>query len=558
MPLKKAGKDYKACCPFHDEKTPSFTVSQDKQFYHCFGCGVHGTAIGFMMEYDQMEFRGAVEYLAEMSGVEIPVESKPAPRRDDEGPDLYALLEQASRYYETQLRDHETASGAVAYLKERGLSGEVAKQYSIGFVPDGWDNILTALGKSEPDRKALMEAGLLSKNEKGRVYDRFRNRIMFPIHDYRGRIIGFGGRVIDGSEPKYLNSPETPVFHKGAELYGLYAARRSIRDTQIVLVVEGYMDVVALTQFGIENAVATLGTATTKQHLNRLFRHCPHIIFCFDGDRAGREAAWRALETSLPAMQDGRQISFMFLPGGEDADTIVRYSGGEAFLGRAQQATALPEFMIENLSRQADLTRLDGRARLVNLARPLLARLPDGILCRLITDRLAAITETDAGTVIRHTASRQETPTQSGQRKPGVAARQPPPSAIRRAISLLLQTPRLASVCGDLEAIENAGARGFALFAGIARTITEHPGLNTAALLERYRDTPDFPALEKLAGNDHVLEAGNIEETFLALVDKLNRQVDDLQTEALLTKAKQTGLTSEEKSLLNRLLSKSE
>lgn len=557
VPLKKGGKDYKACCPFHDEKTPSFTVSQDKQFYHCFGCSAHGTAISFMMEYDQMEFRDAVEHLADLAGIQIPVEIQPAHEKRDKGPDLYALLEKASHYYQARLRDQQQASGAVAYLKHRGLSGEIARHYGIGFVPDGWDNILNELGKTDSDKDALMDAGMLSRNEKGRIYDRFRNRIMFPIQDYRGRIIGFGGRVVDDSEPKYLNSPETPVFHKGAELYGLYAARKEIREKQFVFVVEGYMDVVALAQHGIGNPVATLGTATTKQHLDRLFRHCPHIIFCFDGDRAGRDAAWRALETSLPAMQDGRQISFMFLPDGEDPDTMVRETGKEEFLHQAEESVPLPEFLLEHLSDQADLSRLDGRARLVNLAKPLLSKLPDGILRNLVTDRLAGMTGTDSRTITRHTGSSQSPSAGMGGRRQYSPSRQPPPSAIRRAISLLLQNPGLAAACDDLAAIEESGERGFSLFASLVRTVREHPGLNTASLLERFRDTPDLSALEKLATSDHLLEAESMEEAFHAVLRKLDQQILEQRTEALLTRASEAGLNDEEKSLLKQLLSES-
>ena len=395
VPLKKAGKDYKANCPFHEEKTPSFTVSADKQFYHCFGCGVHGTAIGFLMEYDHMSFPEAVEELARRAGVEIPraTYSAAAPEAPV-GPDLLELMRDAARLYRSQLREHPQAPIAIDYLKGRGITGEIAKEFELGFAPDGWDNLLKVLGGDEEgsparsasssshkySRESLVTAGLAIKKDGGGYYDRFRARIMFPIHDHRGRIVGFGGRVLDKGEPKYLNSPETPLFHKGRELYGLYHAREPIKRENRVLVVEGYMDVVALAQYGIDFAVATLGTATTRDHLERLFRHAPEVIFCFDGDRAGREAAWRALETTLPVLRDGRQASFLFLPEGEDPDTLVRKEGAEAFRARLRTAKPLPDFLFETLVRQVDLTRLDGRARLVELARPHLSKgCPGGV-----------------------------------------------------------------------------------------------------------------------------------------------------------------------------------
>lgn len=312
VPLKKAGRDYHACCPFHHEKTPSFTVSREKQFYHCFGCGAHNNAIGFLMEYDNLSFVDAVEELAAQIGLEIPRETG-----DDSGPDyrpLYETLEQAARFYQWQLRKHADADRAIGYLKQRGLTGDISADFGIGFAPPGWDNLIRQLGQDTKGLERLRLSGLISEPEQNKCYDRFRDRIMFPIRDHRGQTIAFGGRILDDSKPKYLNSPETPVFHKGRALYGLFEARKALRKIERLLVVEGYMDVVALAQFGIRYAVATLGTATTDEHLERLFRTTSEVIFCFDGDRAGREAGWKALQTALPHMKDGREARFLFLP----------------------------------------------------------------------------------------------------------------------------------------------------------------------------------------------------------------------------------------------------
>ena len=395
VPLKKAGANYKACCPFHGEKTPSFTVSPSKQFYHCFGCGANGTAIGFLMDYDHMEFREAIEKLASSAGMQIPTESQgtAAKQTASLGIDLYDLMNTVSDFYQDKLRNHPDKQEAIGYLKKRGLSGEVVKRFSMGFAPQGWDNLMSEHGATTPAQKALLDTGMLSQNEKKRTYDRFRQRIMFPIHDHRGRVVGFGGRVLGDGEPKYLNSPETPIFHKGSELYGLYAARGGIKEADGVVVVEGYMDVVALAQAGIDNAVATLGTATTPMHLQRLFRHTPNITFSFDGDRAGKAAAWKALETSLSSLQDGHQISFLFLPDGEDPDTMVRKIGKDDFLELVVNATPLPEFLINTLKQQADLNRLDGRAKLAKLAKPLVRKLPRGVLRSLIIEQLVVLTQ---------------------------------------------------------------------------------------------------------------------------------------------------------------------
>ncbi len=398
--LRKSGKNYSACCPFHDEKTPSFTVSPDKQFYYCFGCGAGGNSIGFIMDYERVGFVEAVESLAKMAGLEVPREAsgnEVARRKKD---DLYSLMEKTSYYYRQQLRQHAEAKQAIDYLKQRGLSGEIARNFGVGYAPAGWDNLLRALGSEPQTQQQLLQAGMLIENpDKPSIYDRFRHRIMFPIRDIRGRTVAFGGRVLDDSKPKYLNSPETPIFHKGRELYGLYEAIKTLRDIPNLLVVEGYMDVVALAQFGVHNAVATLGTAATQPHLEKIFRYTTEVVFCFDGDQAGRKAATRALETTLPAMLDGRSARFLFLPEGEDPDTLVRKTGAEDFLTRVNQATHLSDFLFQTCSENLDLASLDDKARLSKLAAPLINKLPNGVFREMMFNQLSRITELDADTL---------------------------------------------------------------------------------------------------------------------------------------------------------------
>ncbi|HHX34783.1 MAG TPA: DNA primase, partial [Gammaproteobacteria bacterium] len=394
--LKKSGKNYTACCPFHQEKTPSFSVSQEKQFYYCFGCGAGGNALGFIMDHDHLEFPEAVEELAKRAGVEVERESSGTPQKPRQPVDspLYALLTAASEYYRNALKNHPQRNAAVNYLKQRGVSGIIARDFALGFAPPGWDNLSKHLGGDTLQQKALIDAGLLVENaESQRRYDRFRDRIIFPIHDSRGRIVGFGGRVLGDDKPKYLNSPETAVFHKGQELYGLYEARKYNRQLNEIIVVEGYMDVIALAQQGLRNAVATLGTATSEEHIKRLFRVVPNILFCFDGDNAGRKAAWRALEATLSNLKDGQQARFLFVPDGEDPDSLIRSEGLEAFQARiAQQSVALTEYFFTHLSAEVNLDSLEGKAHLATLAAPLVERIPGANLRALMRQKLTHIT----------------------------------------------------------------------------------------------------------------------------------------------------------------------
>lgn len=394
--LKKAGKNYSACCPFHKEKTPSFTVSPDKQFYYCFGCGAGGNALGFIMDHDNLDFPQAVEDLAKSAGMEVPREEgsrQQKPRQPVDSP-LYPLLTAAAEFFRQALKSHPARRAAVDYLKGRGLSGEIARDFGLGFAPPGWDNLLKHLGTDTLGQKAMIDAGLLVENaESGKRYDRFRDRVMFPIRDSRGRIIAFGGRVLGDDKPKYLNSPETPVFHKGQELYGLFEARKNNRSLDEIIVVEGYMDVIALAQQGLRNAVATLGTATSEEHLKRLFRVVPSVLFCFDGDQAGRKAAWRALEAALPCLQDGRRARFLFLPEGEDPDSLVRAEGTDAFQARIHQtAQPLADYFFQQLTEEADPRSLEGKAHMATLAAPLIDRVPGANLRALMRNRLTEIT----------------------------------------------------------------------------------------------------------------------------------------------------------------------
>jgi DNA primase len=394
--LKKAGKNYSACCPFHNEKTPSFTVSPDKQFYYCFGCGATGSALKFVMEFDGLEFPDAVEKLAGDLNIEVPREGTQQQNREPQYRELHALTQKAADFFEKQLRTSKDKAKAIDYLKDRGLSGKAAKFFSIGYAPPGWDNLQNALAPGEKNDstnnktiKQLISCGMTIEKEDGRTYDRFRDRVMFPIRNVKGQVIAFGGRVLGDEKPKYLNSPETPIFHKSQELYGLYEARKIRQKLTRMIIVEGYMDVVALAEYGIHYAVATLGTSTSEHHIRRLFKVVPEIIFCFDGDNAGRKAAQRAMETVIPALQDGLQARFLFLPDGEDPDTIVRKEGKEAFEKRLDNSKHLPEFVFDSVKEQVDFDTLDGKARFGQLAAPLISRLPTGMLKELMQQQLS-------------------------------------------------------------------------------------------------------------------------------------------------------------------------
>lgn len=527
VPLKKKGKDFMACCPFHGEKTPSFSVSQDKQFYYCFGCGASGSALGFLMDYEHMGFVEAIESLAAMAGVEVPREEGDSDTPRQNYQPLYDVLEASSKFYRDQLRNHPHAQRAIDYLKGRGLSGDIVTAFGIGFAPPGWDNLIKYIGEDAAKQDSLTTSGMvIDKGDKR--YDRFRDRIMIPILDRRGRCIAFGGRVLDGSSEgaKYLNSPETPIFHKGRELYGLYQARKALRDIPRLLVVEGYMDVIALAQYGIRYAVATLGTATTAEHLEQLFRTAPEVVFCFDGDRAGRAAAWRALENALPVIREGREAKFLFLPEGEDPDTFVRQHGREGLEKKIAEAKPFSTFMLENLSARADIHSIDGRAKLVELARPLFSKLGAGVYRDMLTDQLARIADMDADRLASHLFSQRTEPAAPVQR----SRRQTAPtkrgsSLISRAISCLLQEPALGKLAGDSKRLLASEEPGVAFLVELLELLQAKPHLNTAAVIEHWRDTPIAQRLHELAASDATLsDAQALETEFLHTLARLDEQ----------------------------------
>ncbi len=543
--LRRSGSNQMGLCPFHGEKTPSFTVSTDKQFYHCFGCGAHGTAIRFLMEYDRLDFREAVAQLAAIAGMEIPEaarDSAPPPEQDS----LYQTLQQAAEAYRQWLREHPQAERAIKYLRQRGLSGEIAKQYGIGFAPPGWRNLLDKLD----NRSALKRAGLIVEKESDRVYDRFRDRIIFPIRDRRGRTIAFGGRVLDQGEPKYLNSPESPVFQKGQELYGLYEVLQADRRPTDILVVEGYMDVVALAQHGMPRAVATLGTATSTRQVERLFQITGDVIFCFDGDKAGRRAAGRAMENALPAMRQGRQIRFLFLPEGEDPDSLIRQEGHEAFSARLTKASPLSDFFITTISADVDLQTMDGRARLIENATPLLRRLPPDVYRHMLFDRLAGLAriERDYLEQVVNQSPRTTAKPEGQLDVAGTTADQPVRrTPVRLAIALLLQNPALSLQVDTLALISNSATiPGLPLLERLLELSRNDPHITTSALLERFRDSEHETALWKLATWDHLVpEAGRAEE-FADIMRRIANQTAQQRLTQLNERLQSGELTPEE------------
>jgi len=542
VPLKRQGREYSARCPFHDERSPSFTVSPTKQFYHCFGCGAHGTAISFLMNYDRLEFLDAVEELAKRAGVEVP---KDVQRNNTTGEtiDLYAALDAAAQFFRKQLDANPKAQ---EYLRKRGVDAENRARFGIGYAPDGWDGLKNALGTDERRMRLLESAGLFSKNEAGRVYDKFRNRVMFPIHDRRGRVIAFGGRVLEKDDgPKYLNSPETALFHKGRELYGLWQVRQAHSKIERLIVVEGYMDVVALFQFGVTQAVATLGTATTPDHAELLFRNAADVVFCFDGDKAGRGAAWKALESALPRMRDGRQAFFLFLPEGEDPDSIVRKDGAIGFEARLQHATPLSEFLFAELGKDVNLGTLDGRARLAERARPLLAQIPDGAFRDLMHARLTEIAGVGAATAAKPVASQT-----SSQRAHTVPRR----SLVRSAIALLLQAPELAQDVPWPPLFAALRQPGIGLLVELITLLRERPQLTTGALLEHFAEREEAAALQKLALQ--VLPGDNAmwRNEWRDVLAQLDQQTLQQRVEELKARQSEAGLTDEEKDELRALL----
>jgi DNA primase len=558
--LKKAGREWKACCPFHNEKTPSFWVSPDKQFYHCFGCGAHGTALGFLMEHDKLPFPDAVDELASRLGLEVPREGGEAARARP-GDDLHPLLADVTQFYRDCLRE---SARARKYLEGRGITTESCVKFAIGYAPDAWDAVLKRFGGSQARDRALLEAGLAversGQGESGH-YDRFRDRIMFPIRDARGRPIAFGGRILDKGEPKYLNSPETPLFHKGRELYGLYEARQALRKVERLMVVEGYVDVVRLAQSGIAWSVATLGTATTPEHLNRLFRVTNELVFCFDGDAAGRNAAWRALENALEHARDGRQLRFLFLPEGHDPDTLVGEEGAQAFEARVAGAVPISEFLVGQLVARTDLSSIDGRARLAELARPLLARVPPGVYHELLVERLAEAVRMPAGRLAELLRVRAPGARGRGAPPPAAETRRPSRSAGRQplltqAILLLLHHPAAAQAVTSLPAWLASDHKGFPVLRDLLETARAEPGLTTAQLVERWRERPEGARIAELAGKESLVrDARAAGRELVSLLDRIGGELGPgKRLDELIEASRERRLSAEEQKEFQGLL----
>ncbi|WP_446470460.1 DNA primase [Xenorhabdus stockiae] len=543
VPLKKKGKNHQACCPFHNEKTPSFTVNGDKQFYHCFGCGAHGNAIDFLMNYDRLDFVESIEELATMHGLEVPYEAGSGGGHIErhQRQNLYQLMDKLNSFYQRSLT---TPNGQAArqYLTRRGLSEEVIQRFAIGFAPAGWDNVLKQFAHNTEDRNQLSDAGMLVTNDNGRTYDRFRERIMFPIRDRRSRVIAFGGRVLGDALPKYLNSPETEIFHKGRQLYGLYEAQQSHNILSRLLVVEGYMDVVALAQFGIDYAVASLGTSTTAEHVQLLFRTTDSVICCYDGDRAGRTAAWRTLETALPYLNDGRQLRFMFLPDGEDPDSLVRKEGREVFEQRMEKALTLSEFLFDSLLLQVDLSTPEGATKLNSLAMPLISQIPGEALRLYLLKELGKLLGIpDTTQLERSLAKLVKKDTNTYQ------ALKLKPTTMRILIALLVQNPHLATLVPSLQGMFSAQVAGLPLFMELVDTCLAQPGLTTGQLLEQYRDNKYAKQLEKLAAWNDIQVEEIAEKTFSDALNHLFASALEERFKFLVAKERTEGLTPEER-----------
>lgn len=552
--LKKAGKSHVACCPFHGEKSPSFHVSQDKQFYHCFGCGASGNVISFLMEYDRLDFVDTIEELASMYALEVPRDEKGKSAKSaqqysidkQKKLDYYELMEQVSQFFRSQLKTHENSDKVIEYLKNRGLSGDVAKTFGIGYSPNDWqvvkDKFCQNGGRFDKEREnQLLDTGVLIKNEKGRIYDRFRDRVMFPIRDRRGRVIGFGGRVLDDSTPKYLNSPETPIFHKGLELYGFFEAKQANRDLKRLLVVEGYMDVVALAQHGVSWSVASLGTSTTSEQIQLMFRNTSEIICCYDGDRAGREAAWRTLQNSLPQLQDGRQIKFMFLPDGEDPDSMIRQLGEEEFVSLVDKAMPLSQFMFDNLISQVEMDSEDGRSKLANLALPMVNSISDGVFQTMMKEKLAKYLGMEVPSLDRFIKQEAQTPAKTQRKKANRG------SIVRQAIGILVQNPQLANELEGMPRLDQIKLKGTDLLQQLIDQVQQQPNITSAQLLERWRGLEPYNALLKLTSWQHEVADENLTSHFVDNIVQIINKHLELRLEQLAHKSRVEGLTSDER-----------
>ncbi len=571
VPLKRSGSNHMACCPFHGEKTPSFSVNQSKQFYYCFGCGARGNAINFLMDYEHQGFVEALEELAQSAGLEVPRTAFQG-KEQQQLPDQFELMRQVAKYYQHQLTHHQQAAKVSAYISQRGLSLDVVERFSLGYAPPGWDNVLNVIGAGNKEKiNNLVETGMLIRKDDGNgYYDRFRERLMFPIRDRRGRTIGFGGRILGDGKPKYLNSPETSLFHKGQELYGLYELKQSLRHIDKVLVVEGYMDVVSLAQFGVNYVVATLGTATTSMHLEKLFRLSDHVIFCFDGDRAGKDAAWRAMQNGLGAMKAGKQARFMFLPDGEDPDSLIRSKGKAAFELAMNEALEFSTFFFQTLTRQVNMNSLDGRSKLIELCKPYLEKIQPGAFQTLMVSRLSELAELDRNTLLPLLGMKIPQGTvqsdsvikgQMGGLQKKNRLKNQGPAPVRKAIAYLLQYPELAEVAGDPGRFSGLSMTDIELFVRVLDLLQNDPHLTTARLLANWSDPGQYKYLADLAVEPLLFDdTAAISSEFGDILQLLSRQYQQQRFQQLQRLERDRGLDEIEKreyiQLLNILKSK--
>lgn len=539
VPLKKRGNSYLACCPFHNEKTPSFNVIAKKQFYHCFGCGANGNAISFVMHYLNQNFIEAIETLAARNGLQVPRDAAQK-EKSQQSLSLYKLMEQICHYYQTQLKNNEQA---VHYLRQRGLTGEIAKHYQLGYAPAGWH---TLEQQFRGHKEALITTGMLVCTDEGQIYDRYRERIMFPIHDRLGRIIGFGGRALNNThKPKYLNSPETVIFQKSRELYGLHQILQAKQKQDTVLIVEGYMDVIALAQHGIVNAVAALGTATSTYHIQLLSKHVRCLIFCFDGDNAGYQAAWRALENTLPQLDAGIDARFIFLPQGHDPDSLVREEGAQQFMARFEQAIPLNQFLFDTLLKDIDLRQSGGKTQLVQAVKPYLRTIPNGPYRQLLIDELARLTLLENHRIMQMVE-------QQVDKNPATTTISRSP--IRLAIALLLQHPEIYQQVNTSLSTAELDGEGQELLQKLLVQVADTPAINTAALIESWRDSEFFDILGKLASWDHQVPEEALVKEFSDILEFLQKQNVENKISQYIAKSRREGLTIDEKQVLQTLL----
>ena len=546
VPLKKAGKNHKACCPFHEEKTPSFNVNQDKQFYYCFGCTASGTAITFLMEHLRIGFVEAIEDLASRAGMEIPREAYNSGDSSSVSNKLYELLESITEYYTNELKNNKNTNNIINYIKKRNINNETRVEFELGFAPPGWDNLVSNFGKSKETIKLLVDAGVIIKNDRGSYYDRFRNRLIFPIRDQRGRVIGFGGRVLGDETPKYLNSPETQIFQKGRELYGLFQARKASRDLKDIYLVEGYMDVIALAQFGIKNVVATLGTAATFEHIGKLFRITNKLIFCFDGDKAGKKAAWRALENSLSLLKNGRQVYFIFLPNNEDPDTFVNKNGKNAFIN-TEMLTPLSDFLFNSISHNINLEILEGRSEMINKTLPYLAKLPLDPYKDIIVKELSKITGYEVNDIQKQLSIPEKSDLKKLKNSNKKVENNRGIEKIRWLIRCLLHQPSLALNVESTESLLALESSGIDFLCELIQLIKKNPNITLGGILENWRDSKFEKRLCELASEeDEFNEIGVTNEVFTDAISGLI-ETHQKEFETFKKKSSPLELTDEEK-----------